>query len=249
MSVFDLFDLSGKVSIVTGGGYGLGKVMATGLAMAGSDIVICSRKLEKCETTAHELEELGVKALPLQCDINSDEDVDRLCIYVIRQLKYGIEHNLFKEMKFASPKEFLGYRIVAKNIENIGDNAVSTAKNFLNLQKLIVNQTLTLNQPIDEEVYSSILKFHSFVNTLLKDSLKAMFKRAYYLADEIISRFMSTGLQLEKDAVNNLLSKRIDPNVASFLRLILNNSRTIMEYARDIAEVTLNRTVEEISKS
>lgn len=54
-------------------------------------------------------------------------------------------------------------------------------------------------------------------------------------------------LQLEKDAVNLLLNKKIDPNVASLLRLVLDNSRKMMEYSRDIAEVTLNRTIEETS--
>jgi len=178
--------------------------------------------------------------------IDSDDDLDRLNLYIVRQLKYAIERNLFKEMEFRSPKEFLGYRIVAKNLENIGDNAVGTAKNILSLKKLINDQFLNLINPIDE-VYSSVLEFHSFCHHLLDDSLKAFFKRDYHLADETISLFMSTGLQLEKDAVNLLLSKKIDPNVASILRLILDNSRKIMEYSRDIAEVTLNRTVEEIS--
>jgi len=71
-----MFDLSGKVSIVTGGCHDLGKVMATGLAEAGSNVVICSRKVEKCEETAHELEKLGVKALGIQCDITRAEDID-----------------------------------------------------------------------------------------------------------------------------------------------------------------------------
>jgi phosphate uptake regulator len=180
--------------------------------------------------------------------IDSDDDLDRLNLYVVRQLKYGIEHNLFKEMEFRSPKEFLGYRIVAKNLENVGDNAVGTAKNILFLKKLINDQLLTLIKPIDEEGYSSVLEFHSFCHHLLDDSLKAFFKRDYHLADEIISMFMSTGLQLEKEAVDLLLSKKIDPNAASILRLIIDNSRKTMEYSRDIAEVTLNRTVEEISK-
>lgn len=78
MGILDLFDLSNKVSIVTGGGAGLGRMMATGLAEAGSHVVICSRKLKKCESTAHEIEKLGVKALALQCDITSEEDVDRV---------------------------------------------------------------------------------------------------------------------------------------------------------------------------
>jgi hypothetical protein len=40
-------------------------------------------------------------------------------------------------------------------------------------------------------------------------------------------------------------SKKLDPNVASVLRLIFDSSRRIMDYGRNIAELTLNRTVEE----
>jgi gluconate 5-dehydrogenase len=87
MNAFDLFDLRGQVSMVTGGGYGLGKMMATGLAMAGSDIAVCSRKLEKCETAAHEIAELGVEALPLQCDITSDKDVDRAVRETVKRFR------------------------------------------------------------------------------------------------------------------------------------------------------------------
>jgi len=180
--------------------------------------------------------------------IASDDEIDRLNLYVIRQLKSGIERNLFKEMGFSSPKEFLGYRIVTKNIENIGDNAVGTAMSILSLRKLIDDQTLNINQQIDEEVYSSVLKVHAFVHNLIEESLKALFKKDYYHADEIISEFATTGIQLEKDAMISLLSKKIDPNVAFILRLILSNSRNMLEYARDIAEVTLNRTVEDINK-
>jgi hypothetical protein len=183
----------------------------------------------------------------IQDVIDSDTDLDRLNLYIIRQLKYGIEHNLFKEMGFKSPKEFLGYRIVAKNLENVGDNAVGAAKNVLTLNKLLKDQTLILREPMDEEVYSGVLKFNSFSHRLLEDSLKALFKRDYHLADETISQFMSTGLELEKDAFNLMLYKNMDPNVASVLRLVIDNARKMMEYSRDIAEVTLNRTVEEIS--
>ncbi len=78
MSVLDLFDLSNKVSIITGGGDGLGRTMATALAEAGSNIVVCSRKLEKCEATAHDLEKVGVKVLAIKCDISQPEDIDEV---------------------------------------------------------------------------------------------------------------------------------------------------------------------------
>jgi NAD(P)-dependent dehydrogenase (short-subunit alcohol dehydrogenase family) len=85
MSVFDLFDLSGRVSIVTGGGYGLGRIMATALGEAGSDVVVCSRKLQNCEQTAHDIEKLGVRALALQCDVTRDEDVDRVVSETVKE--------------------------------------------------------------------------------------------------------------------------------------------------------------------
>jgi len=78
MGVLGLFDLHGKVSIVTGGGDGVGRMLATALGEAGSHVVICSRKLDKCKEAARAIEQLGVNALSLQCDINRDEDVDRL---------------------------------------------------------------------------------------------------------------------------------------------------------------------------
>ena len=55
MKLQDLFSLDGKVAIVTGGGRGIGKFIATGLAEAGADVVITSRKMKNLEATAEEL--------------------------------------------------------------------------------------------------------------------------------------------------------------------------------------------------
>jgi len=78
MGALDLFDLSGKVAMVSGGGDGIGRALATALAEAGSDIVVFSRRLEKCEDVAHEIEKHGVRAMALQCDITREQDVDRV---------------------------------------------------------------------------------------------------------------------------------------------------------------------------
>jgi NAD(P)-dependent dehydrogenase (short-subunit alcohol dehydrogenase family) len=71
----DLFDLSGKVAIVTGGGSGIGRQMAEGLAEMGADLVLCARKAERCEQAAAELRGLGVRAIGLACDVRDPEQV------------------------------------------------------------------------------------------------------------------------------------------------------------------------------
>jgi len=81
----DLFGLKEKVSIVTGGSAGIGLMMARGLAEAGSNVVICSRKLEKCEEAAHEIAQLGVRALPFRCDITKSEEIDNLVQGVLKE--------------------------------------------------------------------------------------------------------------------------------------------------------------------
>jgi NAD(P)-dependent dehydrogenase (short-subunit alcohol dehydrogenase family) len=71
----ELFDLTGRTAIVTGGGSGIGKQMATGLAEAGADVVLCARKLERVEAAAAEIEELGVRTLALACDVRDPAQV------------------------------------------------------------------------------------------------------------------------------------------------------------------------------
>ena len=57
-----MFDLTGKVAIVTGGNGGIGKGIALGLAKQGSDVAIVARNKEKSESACKEIQNLGVKA-------------------------------------------------------------------------------------------------------------------------------------------------------------------------------------------
>jgi len=70
------FDLGGKVALVTGGSRGLGREMALTFAAHGADVVIASRKLEQCEATAHEVEALGVRALPYACHVGKWDELE-----------------------------------------------------------------------------------------------------------------------------------------------------------------------------
>jgi len=182
----------------------------------------------------------------LQDVFDARRDVSRLCLYVVRQLKFGLEHNLFEELGFRTPKEFLGYRIVANDVKSIADNAMNIARNIMVFKKMIEDQTLFLKEPIDEEVYSQILDFNSLAQRLFEDSLAALFKRDYEQADKTISEIESRAIT-EDDLIAVISSKKLDPNVSSIFSLILDSAMRIIEYSRNIAEVTLNRTIEEVS--
>jgi NAD(P)-dependent dehydrogenase (short-subunit alcohol dehydrogenase family) len=71
----DLFNLAGRVAIVTGGSIGLGRQIAEGLAEMGAHLVLCARKRERCQQAAEELQQLGVRTLALGCDVKNPADV------------------------------------------------------------------------------------------------------------------------------------------------------------------------------
>ncbi|MHB8090695.1 MAG: glucose 1-dehydrogenase [Syntrophales bacterium] len=79
MRLNELFSLRGKTALVTGGGRGIGKFIATGFAEAGADLLLVSRKMKNLEATASALAaEFGVRAIPLACDVSSPENIEAM---------------------------------------------------------------------------------------------------------------------------------------------------------------------------
>ncbi|MEO5900180.1 MAG: glucose 1-dehydrogenase [Ilumatobacteraceae bacterium] len=74
----DLFDMTGKVAVVTGGSRGLGREMVLAFAQHGADVVIASRKIDNCEAVAEEVRAIGRKALPIAYHAASWSAADEL---------------------------------------------------------------------------------------------------------------------------------------------------------------------------
>lgn len=73
--MINMFDLSGKVALVTGASSGLGVQFAKALARQGADIVIVARRLEKLNQVKAEIEALGVRCLSLKCDVAKVDEI------------------------------------------------------------------------------------------------------------------------------------------------------------------------------
>lgn len=74
----DLFDLTGKVALVTGGSRGLGLQMVRAFAAHGADIIIVSRKIDACEAAASEVRALGRRALAIGAHVGRWDEIDRV---------------------------------------------------------------------------------------------------------------------------------------------------------------------------
>ena len=82
-----MFNLKGRVAVVTGASSGLGKQISMALAKQGADLVILARRIERLEEFKIELEKEGVKVLPVKCDVTSTEDIDNACKAAVK--KFG----------------------------------------------------------------------------------------------------------------------------------------------------------------
>lgn len=74
----DLFDLKGKVALVTGASSGLGVQFAKALARQGADVIIAARRVEKLEEVKKEIEALGVRCMAVKCDVAVSSEISSM---------------------------------------------------------------------------------------------------------------------------------------------------------------------------
>ena len=80
-----MLDLNNKTAIVSGGSKGIGKAIATKLAQAGANVVICSRKKENLESAVNEAESNGLTLIPIGCNTSNNESIQSVVDHTLEK--------------------------------------------------------------------------------------------------------------------------------------------------------------------
>jgi phosphate uptake regulator len=163
-----------------------------------------------------------------------DDEVDRFSLYVIRQLKAAVQsEKVLKDIGLSSPRDCLGYRVIAKSVERIADHAVKIAEN-----------SLSLDDKIDGFAFDKVSEMSLFARSVFDDSIRSLFEKDYMLADSAVMK-AKTITSMESEAIKAIVEKVRGVEMSS-IRLIMESIRRTAEYAGDIAEIVLNLNVNQI---
>jgi len=166
--------------------------------------------------------------------ITLDDEVDRFSLYIIRQLKAAVQsERVLKDIGLSSPRDCLGYRVIAKSVERIADHAVKISQNVL-----------LMDDQVNGFAFEKISEISLFARSVFDDSIKSLFKKDYLLADSVVMK-AKTIASMENEAMRTIV-KKVEAIEMSNIRLIMESLRRTAEYASDIAEIVLNLNVNQI---
>jgi phosphate uptake regulator len=162
--------------------------------------------------------------------MRADDEVDRFSLYVIRQLVSAVMNQMvMKEIGLSSPAECLGYRVVVKTVERMADHAAR-----------IASTVVSMDRKLDSSTLADLAEFKALDAQALDDSLAALSKRDYSMAEGVFA-VVSRCRKLDAKVLARISEKKSGDETTS--RLVAEDLRRWAEYAADIAEVVLNLTV------
>jgi phosphate uptake regulator len=190
--------------------------------------VIASSMHKEAISSLKNLDALAAKSV-----IETDREVNRFGLYIVRLLKLAVSNpRVVKEIGLNSPRDCLGYRLIAKSVERAADHATKIAENLL-----------LMKSPLSEDVYNRVSELSNLAISMFEDAMDALFKRDFNLAEDTIEK-ISQVHKLEREAV--VASKSLGIEEIVNLRLLIESVRRTAEYASDISEVVLNLNVESV---
>jgi phosphate uptake regulator len=193
---------------------------------------MCLIAISMHEDATRALRELDKKLA--QDVVSLDDEVDRFSLYIIRQLKAAVQsESILKDIGLSNQRDCLGYRVIVKSVERIADHAVKIAENVI-----------ALNKKIDDSISQKISNMSSFAVSVFDDSTKALYKKDYLLADNVVTK-AKTIVHMENEIIK-ATAKKSEPSEVSNIRMILESIRRTAEYASDIAEIVLNLNIESV---
>jgi len=168
--------------------------------------------------------------------INTDDEVDKFGFYIIRQLKIAIQNeHMLKEMGFRNARNCLGYRLIVKNIERVGDHAAFIAKDVLEF-----------NKSVKKGIFEKLEDMNKFCLSVLNDSCLALFTEDYNQAEKTIRK--TNEITKYEKKVRDASKSLKDEEEIYRVRRMTENIRRVSEYASDIAEIVLNMNIEKTLK-
>jgi phosphate uptake regulator len=167
--------------------------------------------------------------------LNTDTEVDRFNLYIIRQIKTAIQNpRIIKGIGLENALDCLGYRLVTRSVERTADHASNIAENVLSLKC-----------SLEKETFEKIEQMSSIAVSMFETSVEALFRKDYDLAESIVKKIEIVRI-IENEAIISL--QKLTEDKTGFLRLIIESIRRTAEYASDISEIVLNLNIESTLK-
>ena len=164
--------------------------------------------------------------------VHLDDEVDRFSLYIMRNLTLAVEHErVLRDVGLQKPSDCISYRIVVKSIERIADHAVS-----------IASRVKFLKSNLESLILQKITKLSEESLKVFEDSITALNKRDYNLADTVASEADRIA-EKEKEFTDSLEESK---KYSSVIKFVLEDIRRTAEYSSDIAESVINETVQDI---
>jgi len=191
--------------------------------------------IKKMRTTASSMQRDSIVAL-LTGNVNlakdivlRDEEVDRLYLLAVKQLKDAIRCADVAKAMNVSPRACLGYRVIVKTIERIADHSERIARNAIDLGG--VKWPASITQAISEMSRGT--------NKVYEKSFEALLTMDENKAEEAIESIESVK-KIEIHLIERLTKQDLPFHLVCRLNIIIDSIRRAADYGTDIAEIVLN---------